>query len=82
MLCNGYCLARTEKGHYKQICLRKYSFERHTFMNKGHTQFMKVCISHEQRKTRVARKLTSKSLYESFLNSYVLVKQEQELHKS
>ena len=54
MLCNEYCLVRTEQGHYKQICLREYSFERHTFMNKGHTQFMKVCISHEQRKKRVA----------------------------
>ena len=31
---------------------------------------------------RVDESLTSESLYESFLNSHVLVKREQELHES
>ena len=35
-----------------------------------------------QTRTRVALDLTSESLYESFLNSHVLVKREQELHES
>ena len=35
-----------------------------------------------QTRTRVAWELTSESLHESFINSHVLVKQEQELHES
>ena len=35
-----------------------------------------------QTRTRVARELTSESLHESFINSHVLVKREQELHES
>ena len=35
-----------------------------------------------QTRTRVARELTSESLHESFINSRVLLKREQELHES
>ena len=35
-----------------------------------------------QTRTRVAWELTSESLHESFINSHVLVKREQELHES
>ena len=62
MLCNGHCLVRTGQDHYKQICFGEYSFERQTFMNKGHTQFREVCISLDQWRTIVARELKSKSL--------------------
>ena len=40
------------------------------------------CLNMGQTRTRVAWELTSESLHESFINSHVLVKREQELHDS